>query len=451
MKGRIGVKKLAMFLYKKVYILKLPLFQGKRIEAELAALHPGERVECVKTDYYVKKLSLCLTVLAAGCLLGIFAKVQQMQSTPFREEGVVLRGEYPEEERQLSLEMEGETGKEEFQVTVSARQLSEEKVVQYAEAFLERLPELILGENEDVEHVSGELLLADSYEGYPFAVTWESDSPDVLSDDGSVSAVEEPTQAVLYVTLQYQDYAREERLQVTVIPEILSEEERAYLELEEYLLESEKNSRTGGTWTLPGEWKGKAVSWRLKEKENCLLIWALTPIVCLAVYFSFDNDIHREVRKKQEAIRRQYPELVHKLTLYIGAGMTIRGAFQKIGSDYEKKTNRPRDENAVGREVLYTCRELQSGIAEGAAYERFGRRIGLREYIKLGALLGQNLKRGNGTLTERLREEAEKACAESIQRARKLGEEAGTKLLIPMVVMLAIVMVMIMVPAFGGI
>lgn len=444
------MKKLAMFLYKKVYILKLPLFQGKRIEAELAALHPGERVECVKTDYYVKKLSLCLTVLAAGCLLGIFAKVQQLQSTPFQE-GVVLRGEYPEEDRQLSLEMEGETGKEEFQVTVSARQLSEEKVVQYAEELLERLPELILGENEDVEHVSGELLLADSYEGYPFTVTWESGNRDVLSDDGSVGAVEEPTEAVLYITLQYQDYSKEERLQVTVIPEILSEEERAYLELEEYLLESERNSRAGGTWTLPMEWKGKAVSWRLKETENCLLIWALTPIVCLAVYFSFDNDIHREVQKKQESIRRQYPELVHKLTLYIGAGMTIRGAFQKIGSDYEKKTNRPRDENAVGREVLYTCRELQSGIAEGAAYERFGRRIGLREYIKLGALLGQNLKRGNSTLTERLREEAEKACAESIQRARKLGEEAGTKLLIPMVVMLAIVMVMIMIPAFGGI
>lgn len=150
-------------------------------------------------------------------------------------------------------------------------------------------------------------------------------------------------------------------------------------------------------------------------------------------------------------MRQQYPELVHKLALYIGAGMTIRGAFQKIGSDYERKTNRPRDENIVGKEVLYTCRELQSGIAEGAAYERFGRRTGLREYIKLSALLGQNLKRGNRTLLERLREEAEKTSEESILQAKKLGEEAGTKLLIPMVIMLGIVMVMIMIPAFGSI
>ena len=82
--------------------------------------------------------------------------------------------------------------------------------------------------------------------------------------------------------------------------------------------------------------------------------------------------------------------------------------------------------------MLYTCRELQGGVSEGAAYEHFGKRTGLREYIRLGTLLGQNLKRGNSTLTERLREEAEKSSAESLLRVRRLGEEAGTKLLVPM-------------------
>ena len=36
-----------------------------------------------------------------------------------------------------------------------------------------------------------------------------------------------------------------------------------------------------------------------------------------------------------------------------------------------------------------------------------------------------------------------------IQSGKRLGEEAGTKLLIPMVMMLAIVMLIIMVPAFS--
>ena len=60
----------------------------------------------------------------------------------------------------------------------------------------------------------------------------------------------------------------------------------------------------------------------------------------------------------------------------------------------------------------------------------------------------QNLKRGNSTLLERLREEADKSAAERLQQSKKLGEEAGTKLLLPMFLMLAIVLVIVIVPAF---
>ena len=95
-------------------------------------------------------------------------------------------------------------------------------------------------------------------------------------------------------------------------------------------------------------------------------------------------------------------------------------------------------------------RELRAGVSEGAAYESFGKRAGLTDYIRLSAMLMQNLKRGNRTLLERLREEADKAGEESLQRSKKLGEEAGTKLLVPMVLLLAVVMVMVMIPAFSN-
>ena len=93
---------------------------------------------------------------------------------------------------------------------------------------------------------------------------------------------------------------------------------------------------------------------------------------------------------------------------------------------------------------------LRSGISEGLAYEHFGKRAGLQEYIRLSALLAQNLKRGNSTLLERLREEAEKSGQERLQESKKMGEEAGTKLLVPMVLMLAVVMAVIMIPAFSN-
>lgn len=50
----------------------------------------------------------------------------------------------------------------------------------------------------------------------------------------------------------------------------------------------------------------------------------------------------------------------------------------------------------------------------------------------------------------RLREEGDKALQEDINLRRKRGEEAGTRLLVPMIMMMAIVMVLVMVPAFQG-
>ncbi len=47
-----------------------------------------------------------------------------------------------------------------------------------------------------------------------------------------------------------------------------------------------------------------------------------------------------------------------------------------------------------------------------------------------------------------LTEEARRASQERMDHARKSGEEAGTKLLFPMVMLLAVVMVVIMIPAY---
>jgi hypothetical protein len=49
-----------------------------------------------------------------------------------------------------------------------------------------------------------------------------------------------------------------------------------------------------------------------------------------------------------------------------------------------------------------------------------------------------------------LAQEADMALEERLSRARRLGEEAGTKLLFPMMLMLVVVMVLILLPAISG-
>lgn len=81
------------------------------------------------------------------------------------------------------------------------------------------------------------------------------------------------------------------------------------------------------------------------------------------------------------------------------------------------------------------------------AYERFGRRCRIPSYNKLSTMLSQNIRKGAANLPQLLKEEATEAFEERKHAARKTGEKAGTKLLVPMMLLLGITMVIIMVPA----
>ena len=111
-------------------------------------------------------------------------------------------------------------------------------------------------------------------------------------------------------------------------------------------------------------------------------------------------------------------------------------------------------ERAAYEEIRTTCYEMDSGISEAEAYRRFGERCGQVKYKTLATLLIQNLQKGSRHLSDLLEKESVEAWEERKRKARVLGEAAATKLLLPMVLMLLVVMAVIMLPAglsfYGG-
>ena len=76
-----------------------------------------------------------------------------------------------------------------------------------------------------------------------------------------------------------------------------------------------------------------------------------------------------------------------------------------------------------------------------------GHRINLPVYIKLMSLLSQNVKKGTRDILIMMAGEEQNAMQIRKEMAKRKGEEAGTKLLLPMVVLLGVVMVIVMLPA----
>ena len=155
------------------------------------------------------------------------------------------------------------------------------------------------------------------------------------------------------------------------------------------------------------------------------------------------------MKKRKEQMLLDYPEIINKFTLLVNAGMTVKQAWSKLTEDYEKKIlSSQLKKRYAYEEMLVTVRELKLGVPESIAFEQFGRRVGLLPYIKFGSLIAQNIKKGSKGLSELLSKEASEAFEERKELAKRLGEEAGTKLLAPMMIMLLIVFIIILIPAF---
>lgn len=142
-----------------------------------------------------------------------------------------------------------------------------------------------------------------------------------------------------------------------------------------------------------------------------------------------------------------YPEIVAKLSLLVGAGMTVRMAWEKIVVDYRVRQKSGSKKRYAYEFMSEGLNMLKSGKPQIYVYEEFGMKCGIKEYMKFSSLIVQNIKKGTKELALLLTLEAKDAFKERKNMAKKYGEEAGTKLLLPMIIMLIVVMAIIMVPA----
>ena len=98
-------------------------------------------------------------------------------------------------------------------------------------------------------------------------------------------------------------------------------------------------------------------------------------------------------------------------------------------------------------EIRNMLRAMEGGMPEGRAYTEFGRSCGLRCYQRLASILEQNRKNGSRDLRNLLRIEMEEAFEQRKNQALREGQQASTKLMLPLFISFGAVMLIIMAPA----
>ena len=184
-----------------------------------------------------------------------------------------------------------------------------------------------------------------------------------------------------------------------------------------------------------------------KESGTAAGILLLIAAAVFLLLYRQQASVKEQCDRRERQLKADYPEIVSKLLVLIRAGMPVRSAWMRIAEDYQIQKKKDGQVHFALEEMNAAVKEMNTGISEGRAYLEFGRRCEQNLYLKLGSLLEQNLKKGSYGIAAFLEGERIQALEERRRQIRAEGELAGTKLMAPMMVLFALVLMIIMVPS----
>ena len=366
------------------------------------------------------------------------------------DKGILKRNPWGQRDAVYEFYAEGlEEGAVDLTVTVPSRRLSPEE-------FHERMPEIseillsgILGSNVSLDQIRTDLELPEELPEYGIQVEWESERPELLSSMGLLNQEGlwgvDPSRGETFSLMAELSCGEEKELvtvPITVLPEEMTQGERLAERIDGLALEDMENE----TVRLMEEFEGVPITYRRKGRFQNAVLLVLGGVLAACLWMKEKNDEQVQKKRREESLTAAYPDLVSGFLVLTGAGYSIRQAWKKTVQDRKQSETLPFSE--VYQEMQVTLNQMETGTPEAFAYVWFGKRCGLRCYTRFSGILESSLRTGGSSLRSLLEPEMEEAFKIQADLARRKGEEASTKLLLPMFGMLGIVMVMVTAPAF---
>lgn len=413
----------------------------------LRALYPKKRREEAEKEFWIRQIRILLILTAAIGFLLLAAGI-----CTYRQKGEVYAlkrkeaggGSYSEE---MLVEEEG-GAKESVSVEVQEKRLTEEEIYALFESCGQELEKRLLGENSSADRIEHALSLPSEAGDGLIQVEWSFDNYRVLNPDGSIreeNTTEEGTPVEVRARMIYRDQEAERVFSIMVYPPLLTAEEDFAKAVKEALASSEEESSEEEERVLPANTEEGSLHWYRGEQHLLAKIILVGGICIFFVLYEERQKLKRQLEERKRQLKMDYSQIVNQIAILTGAGMPVFRAWERIVKDYERKKG---DERYAYEEMCLTYSKIKEGEGEISAYEKFGENCGLREYRRLALLLNRNIRQGAAGMGALLEREAAESFEERKALARARGEEAGTRLLLPMMIYLMLVVLLVVLPGF---
>lgn len=390
-----------------------------------------------------------MQILCIGMGFGMYILVTYF----VQDTGVIVRNQisregYGQFDRDYKICVDGLSQEEVIlDIPVSKRMYTDREIEKVFIECVEELSTYILQDNHSLQEIKSNLHLPTRMDKYGFRMLWIPEDTDLVDSLGKVYN-EDMLEAVdTSLKLQLSDgiHKQEFLISLRILPKQYTEAERKIKEFTDYIKKLDKEQVGDENLSLPLQWRGKNLQYRDANRTNYSVLWILGFFMAALFYVRELANKKEVLEKRNRQLLEDYPEIVSKFMIFIGAGMSIRTAWENIVYDYDRFGMK--EQRYAYQEMKKSLNDLKTGMSESKVFKDFGRNTGQKQYMKLASLLEQNKRAGNLGLKSALSVEALSAWEERLTMARRLGEEASTKLLVPLFIMLGIVMCMIMAPA----
>ena len=395
-----------------------------------------------------KKIIGCII---AVFVLGIVLLVMDYLETQRNFTGVLYRNDAEDGSYSQKLLFEAGEYASDIEITIDSIRITEEQAKALFEEAKKEIDVSFLGENASPDFIVSKLEFRDSYANGLVEARWQLDSYDVVNTDGSI--VEEKTTAEgtmvnALVYLNVDEYQELYSLSFMVYEPVAGTYESFLKALKKSISDEADRSAEEVEFVLPGIVEEKEVVWKKPMDYRGLQIMILGLLTGGAIVVGSRQEQKKNAAKLIADKTKDYPEIVSNLSILMGAGISFKGAIERMCKRYVSKKRSEEGYRREGyEELVKTYHEMKDGVGELEAIEHLGIRSGCKEFRKLSMLLSQNLRKGSRELIDMLEKEEAIAFELRKQLALKAGEEASTKLLIPLLGMLGIVVVILIVPA----
>ena len=432
----------------KIRLLHLPagIMKNRSLAGGSAAaskiLYPGADPQKAALRHVQHKL--CILYLMFAGIVCVASLYFCLYRSPIVENNRIGRAEADGGSRSVDLSVAVGEEKENVTVSIAPRRYSEKERTVLMREVKRYIEKTLPGENADLMHVTKPLCFPGECPGSPVTLEWMPEDYNLILQDGSLGEISQedfPIQTSVTAVIRYDEFEEEYTLPVTITGISRTAKESLREQVDAALQQADEDSREADALILPEKIGGIRAHW--KYQRSMLLPALCGAIIAAALLLLREQEerLEKEIRRRKEELEREYPVFVHRMVLMLGAGMTVRRSWESI-----------LQEDAEGgraaylyREMQYALRRMNAGIPETEVYREFGQRA--PGYEQFSQLLVQVIRKGNRGMQEMMMREAKDAERKRREMAARLGETAGTRLLLPMMMLLILALVIVMAPA----